>query len=138
MKLVKPYLQIARFDHWFKNIFVLPGIAVAVYIDSSLLRTGLIIDVIIALLATGFIASSNYIINEILDAPKDKLHPVKKNRPVPSGKINIKIGYVMWILFLLIGLLISSYFGVEFVGCAAFLWIMGCIYNLYHWLLPIG
>jgi len=130
MKWVKPYLQIARFDHWFKNVFVLPGIAVAVYIDSSLLQSGLILEVIIALLATGFIASSNYIINEILDAPKDKLHPVKKNRPVPSGKINLKIGYAMWILFLVIGLLISLHFGSEFFYCALFLWVMGCIYNI--------
>ena len=102
--MITPYLKIARFDHWFKNVFVLPGVIVAVYIDSSLLKSSLILDLVIALLATGFIASSNYIINEILDAPKDALHPVKKHRPVPSGQVNIKVGYALWIVFLLIGL----------------------------------
>ena len=128
--MITPYLKIARFDHWFKNVFVLPGVIVAVFIDSSLLKSSLILDVVIALLATGFIASSNYIINEILDAPKDKLHPVKKHRPVPSGLVNIKIGYALWIIFLLIGLVFASYFGAEFFWIALSLWVMGCIYNI--------
>jgi len=76
--VILPYLKIARFDHWFKNVFVLPGVIVAIFIDGSLLTPSLFVDVIVALLATGFIASSNYIVNEILDAPKDALHPVKK------------------------------------------------------------
>ena len=40
-------------------------------------------------LAAGLVASSNYVLNEILDAKYDRLHPVKKNRPVPSGDIII-------------------------------------------------
>ncbi len=128
--VITPYLKIARFDHWFKNVFVLPGVIVAVYLDGSLLKSSLILDLLIALLATGFIASSNYIINEILDAPKDALHPVKKFRPVPSGQINIKIGYVLWIVFLLIGLGFASYFGSAFFWIALLLWVMGCIYNI--------
>ena len=128
--MITPYLKIARFDHWFKNVFVLPGVIVAVYIDSSLLKSSLILDLVIALLATGFIASSNYIINEILDAPKDALHPVKKHRPVPSGQVNIKVGYALWIVFLLIGLAFASYFGSEFFWIALSLWVMGCIYNI--------
>lgn len=128
--MILPYLKIARFDHWFKNVFVLPGVIVAIFIDGSLLTPSLFVDVIVALLATGFIASSNYIVNEILDAPKDALHPVKKNRPVPSGQVNIKVGYVLWIVFLLIGLGFASYFGKEFFWIAFSLWVMGCIYNI--------
>ncbi|MEO0367784.1 MAG: UbiA prenyltransferase family protein [Pseudomonadota bacterium] len=125
-----PYLKIARFDHWFKNVFVLPGVVVALYIDPSLLQPSLIINLVWALLAVGFIGSINYTINEILDAPKDALHPVKKNRPVPSGQVNIKIGYVLWIVFLAIGLGFASLFSEEFFWIAFLLWIMGCIYNI--------
>ena len=53
-----PYVSIARFDHWFKNVFVLPGIIVAVYVDHSLLSESLVWRVVVALLATGFVASS--------------------------------------------------------------------------------
>ena len=111
-------------------MFVLPGVIVAVFIDGTLLQASLALDLLIALLATGFIASSNYIINEILDAPKDALHPVKKHRPVPSGQVNIKVGYALWIVFLLIGLVFASYFGSNFFLVALSLWVMGCIYNI--------
>ena len=125
-----PYLQIARFDHWFKNVFMLPSILLAIYIDHSLLSYDLIKSLTLAFLAAGFIASSNYVINEILDASKDKLHPVKKHRPVPSGKINTRIGYAQWILFLIVGLIIASYLGKYFFYSALSLWVMGCIYNI--------
>ncbi len=129
MKLL-PYIKIARFDHWFKNVFMLPGILVAIDVDHSLFSFDLIFNVLLALLAAGFIASSNYIINEILDAPKDRLHPVKKHRPVPSGQVNIKLGYVWWLLFFAIGMTLSSFLNSYFFYTALSLWIMGCIYNI--------
>ena len=43
-----------------------------------------------------------YIINDINDREKDKLHEKKKHRPIASGKISIKKAYVtVFILFLL-------------------------------------
>jgi len=128
--VIKPYLQIARFDHWFKHVFMLPSVVLAIYVDPALFEIELALNLVVALVAAGFIASSNYIINEILDASKDALHPVKRFRPVPSGKINIPIAYGLWILFLIIGLFIGSYLGNKFFYCAFFFWIMGCIYNI--------
>ena len=80
------YLRIARLDHWFKNVFVLPGVVVAVYADPTLLSTAVLWQLLVALVSIGFVASSNYVINEVLDAPMDALHPVKKSRPIPSGE----------------------------------------------------
>jgi 4-hydroxybenzoate polyprenyltransferase len=76
------------------------------------------------------VASSNYIINELLDAPYDALHPVKKNRPIPSGLVNQKIAYVQWIVFALIGFTLALFLGWRFLSIALTLWIMGCIYNI--------
>lgn len=76
-----PYLQIARFDHWFKNIFMLPGVVVALYAQQDLLSWQVGLRVFLALLAAGIIASSNYILNELLDAKYDALHPVKNRAP---------------------------------------------------------
>ena len=53
-----PYVRIARFDHWFKNVFVLPGCIVAFYARPELLGTEALWNVLVALLATGIIASS--------------------------------------------------------------------------------
>lgn len=127
---VLPYIKIARFDHWFKNIFMIPGIIVALYLDRSLTISAIIWPMIIGIVATGFVASSNYVVNEILDAKFDRLHPVKKNRPVPSGQVNISVGYIEWIVLAVIGLGLAYTINTAFFYCALALWIMGCFYNI--------
>lgn len=125
-----PYIKIARFDHWFKNVFVLPGIVVAIYSQPALFNPDLVVNLLLALLSVGFIASSNYVINEVLDAPYDALHPVKKNRPVPSGQINKSLAYGQWLLLAILGLALAWPLGIEFFTIAVGLWVMGCVYNL--------
>lgn len=125
-----PYLQIARFDHWFKNVFVLPGVVFAVYDSPDIVGWDLMFRIVVALLAIGFVASSNYVINELLDAPSDALHPVKRNRPVPSGLVNKWIGYAEWIGLALLGFAISLELGNRFVLVMLALWVMGLLYNV--------
>jgi len=127
---ITPYVKIARFDHWFKNVFMIPGVIVALYVQPELLNTAVIVKLAVALLATGFVASSNYVINEVLDAPFDALHPVKKNRPIPSGLVVLKFAYIEWIFLGILGLTLASFLGIQFFAAALALWIMGCIYNI--------
>jgi 4-hydroxybenzoate polyprenyltransferase len=127
---ITPYVKIARFDHWFKNIFMLPGIVVALFAQPDLLSQQLGMRVLFAILLTGIIASSNYILNEVLDAKYDALHPVKKFRPVPSGQVSKPIALIQWIVFAVIGIGFSSLLGSKYFIIALSLWIMGCIYNI--------
>ncbi|MDT7041971.1 UbiA prenyltransferase family protein [Candidatus Nitronereus thalassa] len=125
------HVQIARIDHWFKNVFVFPGIVVALGLDPSLLSTpGLPIQLFFGLLAVCLVASSNYVVNEVLDAPNDRLHPTKCNRPVPSGKVSIPLAYVQWIFLMVVGLGIALQVSFPFAMTMLVLWIMGCIYNI--------
>ncbi len=125
-----PYLQIARIDHWFKNVFMLPGIVIALYLDHTVRSVDITPRILLAFLLVGLIASSYYVLNEILDAETDKKHPVKCKRPVPSGRINIKIGYAEWLLLGAAGILGSLFLGQAFFISAVILWLMGCIYNI--------
>lgn len=127
---IQPYIKIARFDHWFKNVFMIPGVIVALYAQPELVGVEAIINVIVGLLAAGFVASSNYVINELLDAPFDALHPVKKHRPIPSGGVNTTLVYVEWIFLAVLGLSLALYLGKFFFLSALTLWIMGCLYNI--------
>ena len=127
---IKPYIQIARFDHWFKNVFMLPGVILAFYAVPQLFGVTALCQLLLALLATGFVASSNYVINELLDAPFDAFHPMKKFRPIPSGEINKSLVYCEWILLAVIGLALAASLGSTFFLVALSLWIMGCIYNI--------
>jgi decaprenyl-phosphate phosphoribosyltransferase len=126
----RAHVRIARIDHWVKNVFVLPGIIFALGLYHLPLTWSFAGKMVIGLLAVGLIASSNYVINEICDAPFDRFHPLKRNRPVPSGAVIIPLAYAEWILLGIAGLVlswqISPWFGWNMVA----LLVMGCVYNL--------
>lgn len=124
------HLQICRFDHWIKNIFILPGILVAASIYPQSINFVLLAHIAIGFLAAGLIASSNYVINEVLDAPFDTLHPTKRLRPTPSGFVNIKLAYLQWIVLMLAGLALASLVSQTLVIVLFWLWLMGCVYNI--------
>ena len=125
-----PYIKIARFDHWFKNVFVLPGVVLAAYDDPGLWGWTLAGQTVFALVSIGFVASSNYVLNEILDAPRDALHPVKRQRPVPAGQVHIPTAYAQWLALGSLGLALAGWLGQTFFMVALALWLMGCAYNI--------
>ena len=63
------YIKIARPDHWIKNVFIMPGLVLAVILSGKAVSVSeFIIKLLAGFLATCFIASANYVINEWLDA----------------------------------------------------------------------
>ncbi len=124
------HLQIARIDHWVKNVFVFPGIVVALSVDRARLASWSWLKFLIGMLAVCLIASSNYVLNEILDAPSDLAHPTKRNRPVPSGRVNIAWAYVEWLALMAAGLMLGLHISKLFTLTLLVLWLMGCIYNV--------
>ena len=134
-KEVKPnylqgHLEICRFDHWIKNIFILPGLLIAFSVSPQAIDFQFLINVLIGFLSAGLVASSNYVINEVLDAPFDALHPTKCQRPTPAGRVHIKWAYVQWIALMLVGLALASFVSQALVIVLFWLWVMGCIYNI--------
>ncbi len=77
------------------------------------------------------LSSSNYIFNDILDAPQDRKHPFKKFRPVASGKLPIPIAGVASILFGLIGLGIAMTIGRSFFILAVAFALLQYSYTLF-------
>jgi 4-hydroxybenzoate polyprenyltransferase len=124
------HLRIMRLDHSIKQIFIIPGIVLAMAMTGSGLSAKVLIRILIGLVASTLIACSNYVVNEILDAPFDRLHPIKKNRPAASGLVHLGWGYAQWIVMMLAGMALASYLGRGFLLSAAALWIMGCVYNI--------
>ena len=127
---IRAHLAILRVDHWTKNIFILPGIIVPLSAGHIALDGHLAWRLFVGILATCCIASSNYVLNEILDAPYDRLHPIKNKRPVACGLVNIPIAYGQWLLLLAIGMVLASQVSRPLMWALGALWIMGCIYNI--------
>ncbi|MEP7147067.1 MAG: UbiA family prenyltransferase [bacterium] len=129
-KKLSPYISIARPDHWFKNVFMLPGFLLAFLFSGQSFNADIFFTILLGIFATCLIASANYTINEILDAPFDKNHPVKKNRPVPAGLIKIKLGYLQYFLIALGGLILSYNINFYFFLSNLLLLVMGLFYNV--------
>lgn len=128
---IKSYIKIARPDHWIKNVFIMPGLVLAIILsDKSINVLEFIGKLFAGFFATCFIASANYVINEWLDAEFDKYHPTKKYRPVVSQ--NMKFSFVMleYAACIVIGLLLSLLVNIPFVLTEVWLLVMGILYNV--------
>jgi decaprenyl-phosphate phosphoribosyltransferase len=123
-------VAIARPDHWFKNVFLLPGVVVALGTVDLVDWGGLAARFLVGVAAICLIASSNYTLNEILDAPHDRFHPSKHARPIPAGRVHAGAAYGQWLLLLAAGLLLASRVSLPFGASLLALWVMGCVYNV--------
>jgi decaprenyl-phosphate phosphoribosyltransferase len=127
---ISAHVAIARLDHSIKNLFVLPGVIVPLSAYPGLMSWALVVKLVLAFVSITLVACSNYVINEVLDAPFDRLHPTKKNRAAARGHVNFAVAYVQWIVMMLAGVGVGLLVGKMFALTAAFLWVMGCLYNI--------
>ncbi|MCA9050758.1 MAG: UbiA prenyltransferase family protein [Planctomycetaceae bacterium] len=127
---IAPYVSIARPDHWFKNVFMLAGIVLAWFYHHGQLQSFHPSAVLWAIASVCLVASSYYVLNEILDAPSDRDHPVKCRRPIPSGLVSVPLAYVEWLSLGILGLVLAWQVNPSFFWVAVVLWCMGLIYNV--------
>ncbi|MBA4406080.1 decaprenyl-phosphate phosphoribosyltransferase [bacterium] len=80
------YIKLLRVKSWAKNFFVfVPAVFAKMFFDTDTFY------LTVAGFVTFSIASSAvYVLNDIVDAPKDAVHLLKKDRPIASGKISKK------------------------------------------------
>jgi decaprenyl-phosphate phosphoribosyltransferase len=119
-----------RVDHWFKNVFIVPGILVALSIADDGFNRGMAARIALGFFAMCLIASSNYVLNEVLDAPFDRHHPTKRSRPVPGGRVSIPYAYLQWIVIMLVAVALAWLASPAMAATVFSLWLAGCVYNI--------
>ncbi|MDR1565560.1 MAG: UbiA family prenyltransferase [Oscillospiraceae bacterium] len=128
---MRDYIKIARFDHWIKQLFILPGVLLAASMTPSGGRTALLpLALLLGLLATSAAASANYCINEWLDAEFDKYHPIKKHRPFVTKKLSAAIVLVEYAIFAAASIGLALLINTAVVTAIALLLVMGILYNV--------
>ena len=128
--LVADLISVARPGHWFKNVFMLPGVVLAFVFSGAEPSLELALRLIAAFISTCAIASGYYTINEWLDAEFDRFHPLKKNRPSAAGRLNGPLIYTQWFLLTAFGLGLAWLLGTAYFAIAATLVIMSLLYNV--------
>ncbi len=88
------YIRLIRPAQWFKNVFVLAAIC----FGRKLGEPQAVEMILIAFVAFCLASSAGYIFNDILDRERDRLHPNKKDRPLPSGAISVSAAAVLSVL----------------------------------------
>jgi 4-hydroxybenzoate polyprenyltransferase len=124
------HIKLARPDHWFKNVFVLPGIFLGTLVRDSELGVSDVLMIFYGLFIVCLTASANYVINEITDAASDKHHPTKKQRPIPSGRVKKSSAILVWIGFLFLSLFLASTVNREFLIVTIAFILQGLLYNI--------
>ncbi len=127
------YIKILRFDHWVKQIFVFPGFLYALYVINFNVNFGynFFIKLFTSLLVVSLAASCNYVINEFIDGPNDKFHPLKKKRPGAQKKLNLKYVILLYLfLFFLVVSFSLIFLKIYFLIVIFIFLIMGFLYNL--------
>lgn len=102
--MIKDIIQLIRPKHYIKNGLIF----IPLFFSGNLFNLGHITTLIFAFLAFSSVASIVYIVNDIKDRDKDRLHPKKKNRPIASGKISVKQA-IFVMLLLAISVVVFSY-----------------------------
>ena len=126
--LIYQIIRTARPRQWLKNasLFAAP-------IFTGLLFTGdRFLNTIEGFIAFCIVSSGVYFFNDLMDVEKDKLHPIKKNRPIASGKLNPQVAWVMTILLWTFGILYSySNVGTFFALAIIFYVLVQLAYSTY-------
>jgi len=124
---MKKYLQLIRIKHWIKNILIF----IPMLCGKALNFNNLYVT-ILGFLAFSFGASFIYIINDIKDIERDKLHERKKNRPLASGLVKKEVASGIAICMLLISLSLNCFLTGSMLNMASYLLLIYIIINILY------
>jgi 4-hydroxybenzoate polyprenyltransferase len=122
-----------RPKQWIKNFLVFAGIL----FSKNLFNSPMLLDVISAFFIFCLSSGVIYIINDIADVEKDRLNPLKANRPIASGRLKVRDAKIVVAILLPICLVISYSMGLEFFLVVISYILLQILYSFYLKNIPI-
>ncbi len=137
MATFKYFVISLRPKQWVKNVFIFAPLVFSLAektAEKSPLRifqpdTGG--RSLLAFLFFSLVTGAIYVFNDILDRDKDRLHPVKKERPIASGRLAVRVALPIAAALLAAVLLLIYLFNREFFLIAAFYVVLNALYTLF-------
>lgn len=120
-------LDLIRIKQWYKNLLVF----LAILFSGNLFNLSYLNTCLIGFFALSFMSSTNYIINDIKDRKKDRLHPEKQLRPIASGNISLNKAIIIAIILFSISLIFSSVLGFKFIYLILLLFVLTQVYSFF-------
>jgi 4-hydroxybenzoate polyprenyltransferase len=119
------YLKLLRPSHWAKNLFLY----IPLFFAGEIFNLQKVLELLIGFFAFSLIASSIYIINDYRDVEADRIHPVKRKRPIASGAVSKAAALVFFVLCLAIGGLLAWYVRPKFAFVVGIYFIINLLYS---------
>ncbi|MBK7230479.1 MAG: decaprenyl-phosphate phosphoribosyltransferase [Ignavibacteriales bacterium] len=125
--MFKNYFQLLRVHQWIKNLFVFVPLLFSMHLFEANYFLSSLKAFFIFCLASSYI----YIINDIIDLDADAVHPKKKFRPLPSGKIAKHNAWIVSILILLILVGLTFFTNLNFIYLLIGFILLNIFYSFY-------
>ena len=121
------YVELMRPKQWYKNLLLFVGVVFA----KELGDPNLLFLAILGFLAFCALSGSVYTLNDIIDRERDRGHPKKRLRPIPSGRVSVGSAAAFSAVLLVAGLAVSLYIDWLFLLVALAYLAEGYSYSLY-------
>lgn len=123
--MLLPLLKSLRPHQWIKNAFVLAPLVFGHKLtDPDLLARGIGAALIFSLLS-----GSVYLLNDLADIDKDRAHPLKRHRPIPSGDLPVPVARLASRLIAFAALTAAAALDLRFGLVAALYWLLNVAYS---------
>ncbi|HTB98050.1 MAG TPA: UbiA family prenyltransferase [Terracidiphilus sp.] len=129
---VRTLFRAIRVHQWAKNILLLAPLALSHRLNQHSIATA-----IAAFFCFSFIASANYLVNDLLDIESDRRHPSKRLRPFAAGDLPVAGGIALVFLLASASLAILPQLPIAFAFWLG-IYIAGTLaYSLYLKRIPL-
>lgn len=106
LSFASSFLRAMRLHQWIKNCLIFVPLLAAHRFSDSVSLT----NMFFAFLLFGLVASSVYILNDLVDVTDDRYHHRKRFRPFASGDLSLLMGWLAWPALLLSAFALSGLF----------------------------
>lgn len=125
--MIKELLFSMRPWQWYKNLVIF----VSLIFSRNLFNMSLAYDAFFAFIIFCLLSGSDYIINDVVDSERDKIHPKKKGRPIASGRLERSHALLFAGIVLLISFVWSYYISPVFFVISFSFVALHNAYNFY-------
>src|SRR5574338_27198 len=125
--MLKNYFQLLRVPQWIKNLFVF----IPLLFSLHLFEREYFLLTFKAFLIFCLAKSVIYIVNDIIDIKADAVHPKKKFRPLPSGKISVPAAWLASVILFVVIVFLTILSPKEFIFLLVSFISINVLYSIY-------
>lgn len=112
---------------WTKNILIF----IALFFSQNLFDSEMLLLTFMAFIIFCALSGSVYLLNDIMDRERDKIHPKKSIRPIASGKLNLRIAWFTMSVVAILAIACAFWINIPFATSALGYLLIQILYSIF-------